>query len=84
MEKEMKQETVFPIILTVWITVTRIGKTVRKRELPCTVRGNVNMPSHLGSNLSVYRCTIHIDLEILLLGNDLNRRKAVYLLKDTC
>lgn len=78
------EETVFPIILTVRITVTRIGKTVRKRELPCTVCGNVNIPSHLGSNLSVYQCTIHVDLEILLLGNDLNRRKAVYLLKETC
>lgn len=64
--------------------MTRIGKTVRKRELPCTVSGNVNMHGHLGSNLSVYKCTIHVDLEILLLGIDLHRRKAVHLLKETC
>lgn len=82
--KETKQETIFPIILTVRVTVTRIGKTVRKRELPCTVSGNVNMHGHLGSNLSVYKCTIHVDLEILLLGIDLHRRKAVYLLKESC
>lgn len=42
------------------------------------------MHSHLGSNLSVCKCTIHIDLEILLLGIDLHSRKAVYLLKETC
>lgn len=64
--------------------MTHIGKTVRKRELPCTVSGNVNTQGHLGSNLSVCKCAIHVDLEILLLGIDLRRRKAVYLLKETC